>query len=104
MNNSSHSPKINAAEVASRLNNGEHLHLLDVRDELEYHTYNIGGVNIPLAHLANNLDKLGWDKGQEIIVVCKIGLRSKTAQSILKENGYQHIRNLEGGLMALRRS
>jgi len=41
--------KINAAELNQRLQKGEVLNLLDVREVIEYHTFNIGGVNIPLA-------------------------------------------------------
>ena len=74
---------INASEVLARLQNGEHLNLLDVRGEMEYHTFNIGGKNIPLPDLAENMDELDWNKNDEIIVICKAGLRSATAKSIL---------------------
>ena len=94
---------IDAKEILSRLNNGEELNLLDVRGETEYYTYNIGGRNIPLPALADALDDLEWNETDEIIVICKAGLRSKTAQSILNLNGYQNARNLTGGLMALRK-
>jgi len=91
---------ISANEVLARLQNGEHLNLLDVRGEMEYHTFNIGGKNIPLPHLEENLDELGWNKSDEIIVICKVGLRSATAKSILELKGYKNIRNLAGGLIA----
>ena len=95
---------INASEVIARLQNGEHLNLLDVRGEMEYHTFNIGGKNIPLPLLADNLDDLDWNKTDEIIVICKAGLRSATAKSILTLNGYQNIRNLTGGLLAVQKN
>ena len=91
---------IDAKEVFVRLQNGEHLNLLDVRGEMEYHTYNIGGKNIPLPHLEENIDDLEWNKNDEIIVICKVGLRSATAKSILELKGYKNIRNLAGGLIA----
>ena len=95
---------INANEVLVRLQNGEHLNLLDVRGEMEFHTFNIGGTNIPLPSLQENLDELEWNKTDEIIVICKVGLRSTTAKSILELNGYQNIRNLTGGLIAFQKN
>jgi rhodanese-related sulfurtransferase len=95
---------ISANEVLVRLKNGEHLNLLDVRGEMEYHTFNIGGKNIPLPVLQNNLDELDWNKTDEIIVICKIGMRSATAKSILELNGYENIRNLKGGLIAFQKN
>lgn len=95
---------ISANEVLVRLKNGEHLNLLDVRGEMEYHTFNIGGKNIPLPVLENNLDELDWNKTDEIIVICKIGMRSATAKSILELNGYENIRNLTGGLIAFQKN
>jgi rhodanese-related sulfurtransferase len=91
---------IDAREVYVRLQNGEHLNLLDVRGEMEYHTFNIGGKNIPLPHLQESIDDLEWNKNDEIIVICKVGLRSSTAKSILELKGYKNIRNLAGGLIA----
>ena len=91
---------IDAKEVFARLQNGEHLNLLDVRGEMEYHTFNIGGKNIPLPYLQENIDDLDWNKDDEIIVICKVGLRSATAKSILDLKGYKNIRNLTGGLIA----
>jgi rhodanese-related sulfurtransferase len=92
-----------AREMITRLKNGEQLNLLDVREKIEYHTYNIGGTNIPLPVLKDNLGELAWDKTDEIIVICKAGLRSATAKSILELNGYKNIRNLTGGLLAFQR-
>jgi adenylyltransferase/sulfurtransferase len=71
---------------------------------MEYHTFNIGGKNIPLPSLQENLDDLEWNKTDEIIVICKVGLRSTTAKSILELNGYKNIRNLTGGLIAFQKN
>ncbi|MCR8556181.1 rhodanese-like domain-containing protein [Mucilaginibacter sp. BJC16-A38] len=85
------------------MQNGEELNLLDVREEIEFHTFNIGGRNIPLSQFINNLDKLEYNKTDEIIVICKVGLRSETAREILAQNGYLQARNLTGGIMALQK-
>lgn len=94
---------INSRELFDRLQNGEKLNLLDVREEIEYHTYNIGGKNIPLAKVNENINQLGYNKTDEIIVICKAGLRSQTASDILTQNGYTQARNLTGGLLALQK-
>ncbi|MDR3697473.1 rhodanese-like domain-containing protein [Mucilaginibacter sp.] len=97
-----HSP-IEANELLNRLNTGESLNLLDVRGVIEFHTYNIGGKNIPLPVLAKNAHNTGYNKKEEIIVICKVGLRSETASGILKEAGFENVRNLTGGLIALQK-
>lgn len=102
-NSSLHSNDISAAELNSRLQNGEKLIVLDVREVIEYHTFNIGGKNIPLPQLTARLNELTEQKQHELIVVCKIGLRSETAAAILCKNGFNFVRNLSGGLMALQR-
>jgi rhodanese-related sulfurtransferase len=103
---SSHSPNnpdIDARELLARMQDDETLHVLDVREPIEYHTYNIGGLNIPLSQLVANAEVLNWHKSDEIIVICQAGIRSETAQSILQQNGYENVRNLTGGLLAIRR-
>lgn len=94
---------ISATEFMTRLTNGEPMNLLDVRGELEYATYNIGGKNIPLPVLSHSLNQLAYNKTDEIVVICKIGLRSETARLLLNKNGYQNARNLSGGLMAIQK-
>ncbi len=97
----SHSNDIKASEIKERLNNNEPLNLLDVRELIEYYTHNIGGLNIPVGKLNENLGQIPWQYNDEIIVICKVGLRSETAKSILEQNGYQNVRNLIGGLLAI---
>jgi len=80
---------INATDFMNRLNSGEQLNLLDVREELEYLTYNIG--------------TLGYNKTDELIVICTMGKRSETARLLLNETGYVNARNLSGGLIAIQR-
>jgi len=93
--------QIDAGTLLHRIKNGEHVNLLDVREEIEYHTHNIGGKNIPLSQFDKLVKQLNYNKTDEIIVICKAGLRSQTAQSVLIQNGYQNVKNLTGGLIAL---
>ncbi|QEM10411.1 rhodanese-like domain-containing protein [Mucilaginibacter rubeus] len=95
--------QIKATELIERLNKGENLNLIDVREVIEYLTYNIGGNNIPLPKLESALNSLSYNKTDEIIVICKVGLRSETAQAILEQHGYSNVRNLSGGLIAVQK-
>jgi rhodanese-related sulfurtransferase len=94
---------INATEFINRRNNGEQLNVLDVREELEYLTYNIGSKNIPLSKLPSLLDELEYNKTDELIVICTMGKRSETARLLLNKSGYTNVRNLTGGLIALQK-
>lgn len=100
---SSNSTDIKASELIERLDAGEPVTVLDVREPIEYHTFNIGGTNIPVGKLIHEVDDLELEKDEEIVVLCQAGVRSKTAQAVLRQHGYSNIRNLTGGLMALRR-
>jgi len=94
---------INAVDFNARLQSGESLNLLDVRETIEYATYNIGGQNIPLSTLPEALNTINYNKNDEIVVICKVGLRSQTATTILNENRYDKARNLTGGLISLQK-
>lgn len=94
---------ISVGELKERLTSGDALSIIDVREELEYHTFNIGGINIPLGRLPADLDGILADKDEEIVVICQRGIRSLTGQKLLQASGYSNVRNLEGGLVAFRR-
>lgn len=74
--------------------------ILDVRSKSEYAGGHIkGSVNITLDSLHNNLNKLR-DKDITIITCCASGMRSASAKSILKANGYSKVYN-GGGWQSL---
>jgi len=89
---------IQAEELKRRLDAGEDLFLLDVREEHEYEISNIGGHLIPLPELLDRVDEL--DASQEIIAMCKMGSRSAKAVQILHRAGFSNVRNLTGGIHA----
>jgi rhodanese-related sulfurtransferase len=73
--------------------------ILDVRSKGEYQGGHINGsINISVDNLSNNLNKLKKDK--PIITCCASGMRSATAKSILKSNGFTNVHN-GGGWMSL---
>jgi adenylyltransferase/sulfurtransferase len=69
-----------------------------VRDEFEYEISNIGGQLIPLPELAKWVNDL--DANQDIVTICKIGLRGAKAAQILHKAGFTHVWNLTGGIHA----
>ncbi len=74
--------------------------ILDVRSKAEYVGGHIkGSVNIPVDKLQNNLDRLK-DKSTPIITCCASGMRSESAKSMLKLNGYTQVYN-GGGWVTL---
>ena len=92
-----------AGQLKERLASGQAINMLDVREAIEFHTYNIGGANVPLSTLIADIEAVDYNKSDEIVVICKAGIRSKTAQAILKQNGFINVKNLSGGLLALQR-
>ncbi|WP_026485805.1 CoA-disulfide reductase [Caldanaerobius polysaccharolyticus] len=70
--------------------------LVDVRTPIEYSLGTIqGAVNIPVDDLRNRLDEIPKDK--EIIIFCQVGLRGYIACRILKQHGFEYVKNLSGG-------
>lgn len=93
---------ITVQEVKERLDKGEKINLIDVRELNEYAEDNIGGQLIPLGELPYRLDELDGLQEQEVIVHCRSGKRSAMAQQILEENGFSNVRNMIGGMLAYR--
>lgn len=70
--------------------------LVDVRTKMEWDMGSIeGAINLPLDELRDHLSELPQDK--EIIIFCKVGLRGYLATRILKQHGFEKVRNLSGG-------
>ena len=91
-------PEIRVEELKKRLDAGENLFLLDVRDESEYEISNIGGQLIPLPELSKRVNEL--DVNRQIVTICKMGSRGKKAAQVLHNAGFPHVWNLTGGIHA----
>src|ERR1700691_1086018 len=91
-------PEIQAEELKNRLDQGENLLLLDVRDEYEFEISNIGGHLIPLPELSKRLSELS--PRQEIVTLCKMGPRGVKAVELLQKKGFKRVSNLRGGIHA----
>ena len=90
---------ISAVELAQRLETGNHLRLLDVREPHELQISNMEGATlIPLGQLAARLAEL--DSAEEMVVFCKAGTRSARALELLLSAGFRKVKNLKGGINA----
>ena len=90
---------INVIELKTRLDNGEKLTIIDVREPYEYEEYNIGATLIPLGTLPQKLADLEDLRDAEIIIHCKSGGRSGSAKSFMQAHGFTKVRNLLGGIL-----
>ena len=93
---------ITVIELKERLDKGEKPVIIDVREVHEYEEYNIGATLIPLGELPGRIEELAAYKQQEVIVHCRSGARSATAEMFLLDNGFEQVRNLMGGMLAWR--
>lgn len=93
---------ITAEEFESGLGSGA-FRILDVRESIEFNTFNLGGTNLPLGSLINSPEDLELQEDDAIVVVCQHGVRSQTACRILEQKGYTNVRNLSGGILAWRK-
>ncbi len=91
-------PQLTPRDLKQRLDSGEDLFLLDVREPHEREICSIGGELIPKGTVAQNLDKIPRDK--EVVVYCRSGGRSQAvAQELKGLFGYERVINLAGGVL-----
>lgn len=91
---------ISVSEVKSRLQSGEKLNLVDVREPYENAEFNIGGVLLPLGKIQGmELGEIEELKGKEIIFYCRSGNRSQQACLFLEMMGFSNLKNLVGGMV-----
>ena len=85
-------------QLKARLDRGDDLFILDVREPHEYQICNIGGHLIPLGDLPKRVNEL--DSSQEIVAHCRSGVRSAKAVDFLRQAGFKKVHNLAGGILA----
>jgi rhodanese-related sulfurtransferase len=91
---------ISIEELQDRLNAGEKLNILDVREPHENSEFNIGGLLLPLGQIQSmQLDEIENWKEDEVIVYCRSGNRSGQACLILAAAGFSNVKNLTGGML-----
>ena len=91
---------ITADEIKTRLDAGENLHLVDVREPDEHAEFNIGGTFLPLGKIqVMQIDDIDGLKDEEVICYCRSGVRSAQACLMLETFGFTNVKNLEGGML-----
>jgi rhodanese-related sulfurtransferase len=91
---------ITADEVKARLDAGEKVNLVDVREPAENAEFNIGGILLPLGKIQTmQTDDIDHLKNEEVICYCRSGMRSMQATLMLETFGFTNVKNLEGGMM-----
>jgi len=91
---------ITAEEVKARIDAGEKMNIIDVREPYENAEFNIGGTLVPLGNIQSmQLDDLEPYKNEELILYCRSGNRSGQACLILEMAGFTNVRNLTGGML-----
>lgn len=93
-----HVPEIAPKELKARLDRGDDLFILDVREPHEFQICNLGGYLIPLGELPRRVHEL--DSSREIVAHCRSGKRSAEAVDFLRKAGFRKILNLRGGILA----
>ncbi len=91
-------PEISPRELKSRLDRGDDLFILDVREPHEYQICNLGGHLIPLGDLSRRVSEL--DSSREIVAHCRSGKRSAEAVEFLQKAGFRKVHSLKGGILA----
>lgn len=91
-------PEITPRDLKARLDRGDDLFILDVREPHEYQICNLGGHLIPLGDLPKRAAEL--DSSREIVAHCRSGKRSAEALEFLQRAGFRKVLNLKGGILA----
>lgn len=92
---------ISVQELKARLDAGEKINIVDVREPHEHAEFNIGGTLIPLGKIQTmQVDELEDLKNEEIVLYCRSGNRSGQACLILDTLGFTNTKNLTGGMVA----
>jgi adenylyltransferase/sulfurtransferase len=91
-------PQLTVKELKRRIDAGEDVFILDVREPYEYRIAQIGGKLIPQTDVPNRLSEI--DRNREVIVQCRSGVRSQRIAEFLKQQGYPRVVNLAGGILA----
>jgi rhodanese-related sulfurtransferase len=89
---------INVTELKAKMDAGDKVRLIDVREPSEHHHAKITGAELkPLGQIMQWMQELA-DKDEEIILHCHHGMRSDRACQFLAAQGFTNLKNLTGGI------
>jgi adenylyltransferase/sulfurtransferase len=91
--------EIDVVELKQKIDRGDSFVLIDVREPHEHRICSIPGARlIPLGEFPKHVGE--FDPNADIVIHCKSGMRSAKACAVLRQNGFQHVRNVVGGILA----
>ncbi|MHB8887464.1 MAG: molybdopterin-synthase adenylyltransferase MoeB [Acidobacteriaceae bacterium] len=93
-------PQLSVEGLKKKLDAGEDVFVLDVREPHEYQIVNISGYLLPLGEVGQRIAELDAHREREVVVQCKSGARSQRAAEYLKQVGFKKVQNLAGGILA----
>lgn len=92
---------ITVAELQAKIQSGEKINLLDVREPHERAEFHIGGVHLPVGQVQTmQLDDIEDWKEEPVYVYCRSGQRSMMACMVLQQVGFTQAINVQGGMLA----
>jgi rhodanese-related sulfurtransferase len=92
---------ITVEELKSKLESGEQIHLVDVREPHEHAEFNIGGLLLPLGKVQTmQVDEIDDLRDDTVYLYCRSGNRSGQACLILETMGFKNVVNVTGGMLA----
>ena len=95
--------EITPVELKSKLEQGDKLCLVDVREPHEWEIAHLeGALLIPQDKLLSRMNEL--DSTDEIVLYCRTGVRSSRALNLLRDAGFGRLKNLQGGINAWART
>lgn len=93
--------QITTEELKKKMEAGENIHLIDVREPAETAEFNIGGISFPLGKIQSmQTEDIENLKEEEVICYCRSGSRSAMAAMVLEQLGFSNVKNLSGGMLA----
>ena len=91
--------EIDVVELKQKMDRGDDFVLIDVREPHEYQICQIPGAKlIPLGEFPRRVHEFNPDG--DIVIHCRSGVRSAKACAVLRQNGFKHVRNVVGGILA----
>ena len=91
--------EITVAELKRMMDAKENFQLVDIREQYELETCTIGGENIPMGEIFDDVDRIARDK--KVIIMCRSGNRSGSIiQALEAREGFENLYNLKGGILA----
>lgn len=93
--------EITVQAFKEKIDNGEEVFLLDVREPFEQYQSKIEydhSTLIPVDQLSDRMNEIEGQKDGEIVCICRSGSRSAEACKLLEEEGFSNVKNLKGGI------